>query len=129
MSGWVLFTALRGLFALFPNQCIIDRNMLVILYRFVAKEGCQDEFERTWAIVTDAIKRTRSSLGSKLHRTEEALTYIAYAQWPSAEVYDGGIGTDLFTEDEKAALASMKESTTKIETVHRMTVVDDRLVK
>ncbi len=102
--------------------------MIVMLYQFTVKSGCQKIFEKNWAAVTDAIKRTRGSLGSRLHTTEDPLVYIAYAQWPSFEVYDSDAMSDPYTSEEEAARVAMKESCDKIETLHKMEVCDDRLI-
>lgn len=107
--------------------------MLIVLYQFTVKDGFQKDFETSWAAVTDAIKRTKGSLGSRLHTTEDPLVYIAYAQWPSSEVLiRSSAGTGMsseFNENELGALKIMKESASKIETLHKMTVCDDRLAE
>jgi|SRR6185312_1337414 len=103
--------------------------MFVALYEMVAKKGYESEFEKSWAEVTEAIHRVKESLGSRLHTTEIAGTYIAYAQWPSKELFDGGIGADLFTEDESNSLKKMRVSAEQIKLLHSLTVLDDRLKK
>ena len=103
--------------------------MLVVLYQFIVKPDQEEQFVKNWAIVTDAIHRTCGSLGSRLHLTEKPLTYIAYAQWPSDEVYDRPLPIDDFSDIEREARVLMKEACEKIETLHRLHVVDDRLVK
>jgi hypothetical protein len=102
--------------------------MIVVLYQFTVKSGCQNTFEKNWATVTDAIKRTRGSLGSRLHKTENSVVYIAYAQWPSFEVYDSDNMIESYTPEEETARTLMKECCDKIETLHRMEVFDDRLI-
>ena len=106
--------------------------MLIVLYQFTVKEGYQKSFETSWATVTEGIKRTKGSLGSRLHTTEDPLVYIAYAQWPSREVLvasSAGAGmSSEFDENELEALRIMKESALKIETLHKLTVCDDKLV-
>jgi heme-degrading monooxygenase HmoA len=101
--------------------------MFVALYEMTAKPGCEDGFERAWALVTDAIYRVRGSLGSRLHKTEKPGVYIAYAQWPSREVYEDESGKDNLTGIEKDAFDQMKRSASQIRTLHLMEVSDDRL--
>jgi len=107
--------------------------MLIVLYQFTVKEGYEKIFETSWAAVTEGIKRTKGSLGSRLHTTEDPLVYIAYAQWPSKEVLaasSAGSGmSSEFDANELEALRIMKESASKIETLHKMTVCDDKLVE
>ena len=101
--------------------------MFIALYEMIARKGCEKEFEKSWAEVTEAIHRVRGSLGSRLHTTEIAGTYIAYAQWPSKELFDGGIGVELFTEEESNSLKTMRENSTQLKLLHSMHVCDDRL--
>lgn len=104
--------------------------MLVVLYEFVVKEGSEEIFQENWAIVTDAIRRTCNSLGSRLHKSDtKPNSFIAYAQWPSDEVYDRGLQTHLFTEEELKARDLMKSACESISTLHRMKVTDDRLAQ
>ena len=99
--------------------------MFVALYEMKAKPGKEQEFEQAWAEWTDAIFRVHGSLGSRLHKTEVARVYIAYAQWPSKEVYEKS--GDGFTDKERDASRRMKESAEDIKTLHLMQVFDDRL--
>ena len=101
--------------------------MFVALYEMTAKPGHEADFERAWAAVTDAIYRVRGSLGSRLHKTETPGVYIAYAQWPSRQVYEDASMRARFTESETQQIVRMKESASLIRTVHLMEVFDDRL--
>ena len=40
--------------------------------------------------MTNLIKLHEGSLGSRLHKQKE-LHYIAYAQWPSKEIFDNSV--------------------------------------
>lgn len=53
---------------------------------------------------------------------------MAYAQWPSFEVFESGTRNEMFTEEEMQALQSMKEAAESIQTLHKMHVSDDRLL-
>lgn len=68
--------------------------MIVVLYEFGVKENNKKIFEENWRIVTDAFKRHCSSLGSRLHLTDTARVYVAYAQCPSDEIYDNAIASE-----------------------------------
>jgi heme-degrading monooxygenase HmoA len=103
--------------------------MFIALYEMIAKKGFEQEFEKSWGEVTEAIHRVRGSLGSRLHTTEINGTYIAYAQWPSKELFDSGIGVELFTIEESNSLNMMNENSLQIKLLHSMNVCDDRLKK
>jgi hypothetical protein len=104
--------------------------MLIALYEFKVKEGMNAQFEENWALFTDAIYRCRGSLGSRLHTTKTKDTYVAYAQWPSEDVYfsDGpGADPDSYSEDDLIAREKMRESIAESKVLHLMDVLDDRL--
>lgn len=61
--------------------------MIGILLEFEVKKGFEDKFLKAWDETTEIIYRNFGSLGSRLHCEEEGL-YVAYAQWPSIEVYE-----------------------------------------
>ena len=100
--------------------------MFVALYEMVAKPGRELAFESAWAEVTDAIYRVRGSFGSRLHRSENPRTYVAYAQWPSRTIYENNQNEGQFTKEEREAVVRMKEAAEQIKTLHLMDVLDDR---
>ena len=87
--------------------------------------GRETEFEKAWAEVTEAISRLRGSRGSRLHTTAEPRLYIAYAQWPSAEIFDRNVTG--YTETELASFARMKDAAESMRLLHRMDVKTDLL--
>jgi heme-degrading monooxygenase HmoA len=97
--------------------------MFVALYQFKVKAGCEQEFCQAWHDGTEGIYAARGSLGSRLHRSDDG-TYLAYAQWPSAEQFDKN---DELPPGTKAALARMRDCCDSIATLHRMNVIDDLL--
>ncbi|MEZ5357830.1 MAG: antibiotic biosynthesis monooxygenase [Candidatus Zixiibacteriota bacterium] len=103
--------------------------MFIAVYEMKAKQGREKEFEAAWAAVTDAIHKHRGSLGSRLHKTEEERLYVAYAQWPSREVYYDESTENLFTKDEKAQRVRMRDAAEFIKTAYLLDVIDDRLTK
>ncbi len=103
--------------------------MYVAIYEFEVKPGCAQDFERSWAAVTDAICEHRGSLGSRLHRSaDRPNVYVAYAQWPSADVYHDETGMGQFTAEQQMARQRMRDSLMRSETLHLVEVCDDRLV-
>jgi len=101
--------------------------MFIALYEFRAKPGRDEDLQSAWARLTDAIYRVRGSLGSRLHRTENPSVYVAYAQWPSREVFERQVDPSSFTPAENAARAALADAAEAIITVYSMDVLDDRL--
>jgi len=60
--------------------------MYIALYRWKLKPGKEAQFREAWSEVTRAIRENCGSLGSRLHSSEDG-TWVAYAQWPSKEVF------------------------------------------
>ena len=102
--------------------------MYIAIYEFEVKPGRSQDFEQSWATVTDAIRQHRGSLGSRLHRSADTPSvYVAYAQWPSAEVYRDESGWARFTPEQQAARTAMRDSLVRSVTLHLANVCDDRL--
>ena len=66
--------------------------MYCILLEFTQVPGQEAEFLQTWKNLTEYIYRNYGSKGSRMHRNESG-KFIAYAQWPSKEIYDNVVGT------------------------------------
>ena len=60
--------------------------MLAVILEFDVIKDKEKEFIESWTECTKVIYENFGSLGSRLHKAEKNL-YIAYAQWPNAEVY------------------------------------------
>lgn len=101
--------------------------MYIAIYEFKVKKEKIDQFKKNWQIVTDAIYEHCGSLGSRLHKSKDELTYIAYAQWPSKEIYENNDGHDHFTDQQQSARADMLGACEDIQTLHLLEVTDDRL--
>jgi heme-degrading monooxygenase HmoA len=101
--------------------------MFIAVYEMIAKTGREKEFEIAWADVTEAIYRVRGSLGSRLHLSEKPRVYIAYAQWPSRQIFEDNTRSHSFTPEERAAFTRMSDAAETISTVHKLETVDDRL--
>ena len=61
--------------------------MYIVIYEFKVKENNTQKFIDSWKAMTNLLKLHEGSLGSRLHKQKE-LHYIAYAQWPSKEIFD-----------------------------------------
>jgi heme-degrading monooxygenase HmoA len=101
--------------------------MFIALYEIIAKPGHEADLLAAWTQVTEAIYRIRGSLGSRIHTTETPRRYIAYAQWPSAHIYDSSSHITNFDPNEKLAFDRMKEFAESIKLIERMEVHTDRL--
>lgn len=98
--------------------------MFCVTYVFHVKPGHEPAFEASWHELTAGIYRHRGSLGSRLHRSQTAGEYVAYAQWPSEAQYQQDVA---MPEALRLAGVRMRESCDSIATLHMMTVVDDLL--
>ncbi|GAA5215763.1 antibiotic biosynthesis monooxygenase family protein [Corallincola platygyrae] len=61
--------------------------MFVVMYEFVVKPGCEEQFLDAWPQVTQGIYLLKGSLGSRLHRNKNG-ELIAYAQWPDRATFE-----------------------------------------
>lgn len=61
--------------------------MYCVLIEFNPLPDREQEFVHAWTELTRYIYQNYGSMGSRLHLSEDG-KYIAYAQWPSKEVYD-----------------------------------------
>ena len=98
--------------------------MFVAIYSFKIHEGKETEFIQAWEELTKLIYEFENSLGSRIHR-KSATEFIAYAQWPSKEVWKNS--GDKLPESAKSWRLQMRASCTKIETLHELEMVSDLL--
>ena len=98
--------------------------MFAVIYNFKVKPNKQERFIQGWKGLTELIYKFEGSLGSRLHRVGE-LEYLAYAQWPSKEVWINA-GSNL-PESATFFKSEMKESCVKIETTIQLDMVIDLL--
>lgn len=101
--------------------------MFCVVYEFKIKPNCAAEFERGWSDFTEAIYRVCGSLGSRLHKTSDPLTYVAYAQWPSKEVFQKVIPREDYTDMEWASRDLMSSALDSAKKLHELEVCDDHL--
>ena len=99
--------------------------MFSVIYTFRVKEGRDKDFIVGWRGLTKLIYEYEGSLGSRLHKKSEG-EYVAYAQWPSKEVWKnaGGKLPEIAAESRDL----MKYSCEDIQTAYELDVIED-LVK
>ncbi|MGB0429966.1 MAG: antibiotic biosynthesis monooxygenase, partial [Bacteroidia bacterium] len=61
--------------------------MYCLIYKFNVKSNKVNQFKRAWEALTELIYEFEGSYGSRLHIDENG-DYIAYAQWPSKNVFE-----------------------------------------
>lgn len=98
--------------------------MHIVIYKFQVKPNESLAFMDAWEGLTNLIYQFEGSLGSRLHKIDE-LNYLAYAQWPSKDVFSNA-GANL-PKSADVFRSKMKDSCDKIETLHEMEVVSDLL--
>jgi len=99
--------------------------MFTVVYEFVIKEGSDDKFRDAWVKHTEYVYLTRGSLGSRLHTTGVAHTYVAYAQWPERKHW--AETTEVFRELQPNTLLEMKKHLVESSVLRELTVCDDVL--
>lgn len=97
--------------------------MLAVLLEFNVKPGAETEFVKYWEKTTQIIYQNFGSLGSKLHKSERGL-YVAYAQWPSLDVYES---EHLWSKEESLVREKMLATLVngKPSVIHRLSLVSD----
>ena len=101
-------------------------SMYIVIYEFKVKENYDHKFIDSWKILTNLIQKYEGSLGSRLHKQKD-LHYMAYAQWPSKEIFENS-GKKL-PESTSEIKKKMKDSCKEIKTLHYLEVIEDLLKK
>lgn len=96
--------------------------MFTVIYTFRVKAGMEEVFQRSWAFITEEYLRTRSSLGSRLHKDQNGI-FVAIALWPNREHWEAQGPTDSL--EMTNARESMREACEEIQTTHELVVVQD----
>lgn len=96
--------------------------MFAVIYSFKVKKGRDKDFIKGWESLTKLIYQYEGSLGSRVHSLGEG-KYLAYAQWPSKEIWANAGSKIPESADEFRLL--MKDSCERIETEYEMDVVVD----
>lgn len=100
--------------------------MHCILLEFKPLPGKEVDFIEAWKNLTIHILQNYGSKGSRLHRSKEG-KYIAYAQWPSKEVYGNIQGTKEGDELRKELLQHLEKD--GIAVLEQLQVMEDLLEK
>ncbi len=79
-----------------------------VIYRWRVRGEMEREFQDAWAIITQGIMATRGGLGSRLHRDGDGL-WVAYAQWPSRQVWEKSQKLDSVDAAASAVMAAAIE--------------------
>lgn len=74
--------------------------MYIVMFEFVVKEGFDEQFLKSWPVVTQGIYLFKGSLGSRLHKNING-EYIAYAQWPDQAAWQASANVEMSPEYEQ----------------------------
>lgn len=77
--------------------------MFAVIYRWRMVAAKEDDFLRSWELLTGELLANGGSLGSRLHRASDG-TWVPYAQWPSHEAWERAA---VVGAEAQAALVSM----------------------
>ena len=97
--------------------------MYCVIYKFIVHSSKAEDFIAGWKGLTQETYKNERSLGSRLHKVSE-MEYLAYAQWPSKEVYENA---NNMSEAAHRYRNQMRESCVSIEVLNEMQVVEDLL--
>lgn len=100
--------------------------MFCVIYRFKVKDGLDAQLIDPWEELTELIYHHCGSLGSKLHTSQNANEYIAYAQWPSREAWEAD-GSAEFKTLASAPRQLMRDACDEIETLFELSPISDML--
>ena len=59
-----------------------------VSYRWKVDPSMEEQFRSAWEELTQEIRESGGGLGSRLHKASDG-TWLAYAQWPSKEMWEG----------------------------------------
>jgi quinol monooxygenase YgiN len=98
--------------------------MYCILIEFHPLPGKEQAFIEAWSELTKYIYRNYGSKGSRLHLSEEG-KYIAYAQWPSREVYNIARANEEGNRLREQLMESLQKDGVRV--LEKLEVVEDYL--
>lgn len=99
--------------------------MFIAVYEFEIKTGTEEAFRAAWLDVTKAIYQFCGSYGSRLHRSENPLIFVGYAQWPDRAQWEKD--HQLTDPVYLAARQKMRDCLVQTRTVYTLDVCDDYL--
>lgn len=97
-----------------------------MIYKFSVIPGKESNFLEAWKNMTELIYQYEGSLGSRIHKSDSG-EYIAYAQWPSKEIYDNS--GDKLPKDVDVVRSAMREACSSIDAIYGLEVLEDLLKK
>ena len=98
--------------------------MFIAVYKWKIIPGKESEFQNRWEMGTKIFRDDHEALGSRLHRGDDG-TYMAYAQWPSREIY---FRKSELSFEHTEHLSKMRDCIEKSEPVTFFEVMSDYLV-
>ncbi|MEX1132067.1 MAG: antibiotic biosynthesis monooxygenase [Flavobacteriales bacterium] len=96
--------------------------MFTVIYTFRVKPGMEESFQRSWAFITEEYKRTRGSLGSRLHKDQHG-AFVAIALWPDRASWVAPEPSA--SPVMEAARSTMREACEEIRTAHELEILQD----
>nr|WP_319554179.1 antibiotic biosynthesis monooxygenase [uncultured Vibrio sp.] len=99
--------------------------MFAVVYEFVIQSGTDEKFREAWIEHTEYVYQTQGSLGSRLHTTGVANTYVAYAQWTEKARWLET--SEVFRDTQPSTLKKMKKYLINSSIIKELTVCDDIL--
>lgn len=103
---------------------VLVGSPLFVVYGATVHVEKQVEYRKGWKGLTELIHKYEGSLGSRLHKVSDEF-YLAYAQWPSKEVFKNA-GVNMPVKADKYR-ALMNEGCEKFETLYEMELISDLL--
>ena len=100
--------------------------MYCIVIEFNPLPGKEQAFVEVWSELTRYIYQNYGSKGSRLHLSEEG-KYIAYAQWPSKEVYNNIRAKEEGKRLREQLLETLQKDGVRV--LEKLEVVEDLLEK
>jgi hypothetical protein len=94
-----------------------------VIYRWKTKKDREQDFVEGWSQLTRALRDNRGALGSRLHRAADGI-WVAYAQWPSEEVWRQAFDGD---SPDAGAMAIMRDAIEQAMPPMLLTPVRDNL--
>lgn len=95
--------------------------MFTVVYTFRVKPGMEERFRASWAFLTAEYRRTRGSLGSRLHRDRDG-RLVAIALWPDRARWEDPGPT---TPELAAAQQALRACCDEVATEHELELLED----
>jgi hypothetical protein len=100
--------------------------MYCILLEFRPTAKKEKEFLNAWKALTEYIYHNDGSQGSRIHLSESG-KYIAYAQWPTKDVYENVAGTEEGSRLRENMIGFLQDDGVRV--LEKLDVLEDLLEK